>query len=817
MRLLSAYRPAPGRHDQLLDETGEVRPIWAGFLDNLAALSADERADRLAIADRYIAQSGLVHRVYNDADAAERKWPISHMPVMVSPEEWAFLEKAVIQRAELLERLLADIYGPGRLFQEGLLPTSAVVGSGDFLRPVHGAEPRGKRFLRIYAADIGRGPDGRWWVLSDRTQAPSGLGYAVENRIAVTRAFSEGYNAHQINRLAGFFSELRASLQYLNRGADARVALLTPGPYSETFAEQVFLARYLGMLLVEGGDLTVRGHKVFVRTVSGLKRIKVLLRRLDSDFCDPLELNTHSQLGIPGLVGAVREQKVTIANALGSGALEARSLMSFFPNLARHLLGEELKIPNVATWWCGQPAERRHVLENLDSLSIAPAFGSTFAELPFDASTPIAQLAPGDRARLIEAIERRGMDFVGQELVELSKTPVLEGQQLKPKPYLLRLFVTATEDGWRVMPGAFARISDQDDARYVTMRDGGRSADVWVHSKDPVHSPSLLPAADFATQRLRGLLPSRSADNMFWLGRYIERIDATARLVRALANRLLGASGDQAHVAPDLVRLLTEAGAIDPGAPGFGPATAALTAMCRTDLAGALPALVLSTRNAASVIRDRLSPDAWITLTRLSELAERPAASIAPETEALRRAEEALSLIAAFSGYAQENMSRLIGWHFLEIGRRIERASALCRWSYQLAPPSPHADGLDALLELGDCQITFRFRYQVEPGRRSVLDLMVLDRDNPRSVAFQLETIVRHLKRLPKEAYERRLTDCQRTAVTLLAEVETTTVETADEALLPSLIPRLRLLSDQISNMYFTHLHDQRSTATNLD
>jgi uncharacterized circularly permuted ATP-grasp superfamily protein len=376
-RLLMDYRPLPGIYDEMMDADASVRAHWRPFLSMLSALGSDEINRRFAAADRYLRDSGVFYRVYEDPAGAERAWPLSHVPLLIEASEWKRLESGLIQRAELLEAVLADAYGPSNFVRDGRLPAALIAGNPEFLRPLVGVAPPGGAHLRFYAVDVGRGADGRWWVLGDRAQAPSGAGYAIENRLALSRAIPDIYRNTRVERVAPFFRAMQAGLAAFNRQDDARVCLLTPGPMNETYFEHAYLARYLGLLLVEGEDLAVREDGVFIRTVSGLRRAEVLLRRLDADFSDPLELNAASRLGVPGLVQAVRDNRVVIINGLGAGLIEARALLAFLPALAQTVLGGELAVPNIATWWLGQAEVRNQMLGRLDSVVIAPAFAES--------------------------------------------------------------------------------------------------------------------------------------------------------------------------------------------------------------------------------------------------------------------------------------------------------------------------------------------------------------------------------------------------------------------------------------------------------
>src|SRR5258705_4576965 len=506
--ILGRYKPRPSNSDEMMDRDGRVREHWRPFLTMLAALGCEEIDRRFAAADRHLRESGVFYRVYEDPAGVVRPWPFSHVPLLIAPAEWRALKAGIVQRAELLERILKDIYGPADLVRERRLPAAVVAGNPEFLRPMVGVTPVGGAHLRFCAVDVGRSPDGRWWALGDRTQAPSGAGYALENRIALSTAMPDAYWELRVERLAPFFQAFQAELSSLNRQDDSRVCVLTPGPLNETYFEHAYLARYLGFLLVEGEDLTVREDGVFIRTVSGLKRAEVLLRRLDSDFADPLELSARSRLGVPGLMQAVRDGTVAVVNSLGAGAVEARAMLSFTPALAPRLLGEDLAIPNLATWWLGDPARRDEVLQKLDSVVIGSAFmGGLLAHASHDAShdawhdtgdelTPGSELVPGSRQELAEAITRRGVDYFAQEAVTLSTTPVWRNGRLEPRPYILRLILARVGEGWEVMPGGFVRVADDIDARAVNLQLGGRTADAWMLSDKPVAAVTLLPAAD---------------------------------------------------------------------------------------------------------------------------------------------------------------------------------------------------------------------------------------------------------------------------------------------------------------------------------
>jgi uncharacterized circularly permuted ATP-grasp superfamily protein/uncharacterized alpha-E superfamily protein len=803
-KLTAGYAPLPGIPDEFIGADGQPRAHWLRFLDKLMEFSASDMNRRFATADRHIRDTGVSYRAYGDT--SERAWPLSHVPLLIEAGEWREIADGIEQRARLLELVLADIYGEGQLIDSGDLPAAAVTGSPEFLHPLHGMKPPGGKFLHIYAADIGRGPDGRWWVLGDRSQAPSGAGYALANRLVLARAFPALYRDMNVERLAPFFEAFRLGLTSMAQRSNPRICLLTPGPFNETYFEQAYLARYLGLLLVEGGDLTMRDGKVNVRTIAGLKRADVIWRRIDSDFADPLELNAHSRLGVPGLVDALREGGVVIANALGSGVLEAPAMMSFMPKLCRKLLGEELRLPNIATWWCGQEDARQSVIEDMDELAIAGAYGNPVPG--FASSQPLigASLTGEEKSRLVAALAERGVDYAGQEVVNLSTTPVWHEGRLEPRPFVLRVYAAHTPQGWKIMPGGFCRISGRTDARAVSMGEGVQSADVWVLADKPVEMVSLLPTDETVRiRRIMGTLPSRAADNLFWLGRYLERSEATLRLIRCLASRMIETGAGAANPGSAVSKLssLLISWHAAPRATASNAMALVAAALHGDEEYGSAVLLVRDARRAASFIRERLSTDTWRLIGDLNRTLTVDVHGALAEAEAYERADAALRIIAAISGLAQENMNRGAGWRIFDAGRRIDRGINTCRFARHFASGEAPADDLDVLLDLVDSQITYRSRYLMGVNLNPVRDMVVLDPFNPRSVAFQIERLDEHLETLPLLSDDGMLETPRRLILQLAAEAATATASSLNNEKILGFEQSLLGLADAIAARYF--------------
>ena len=579
-------------------------------------------------------------------------------------------------------------------------------------------------FLHFVAFEIGRGPDGGWWVLSDRTDAPSGAGFALENRVAASRVFPDLYRHANVHRLAGFFRSFRDALERLRGDPAARIGILTPGPLTDTYYEQAYIARYLGMALLEGADLTVENGHLRIRTVEGLAPVDVLWRRMDGIWADPLELRGDSALGTPGLMSAVRQGHVTMVNALGVGVLETQALMAFLPRIAQVLTGRRLMIPNVATWWCGQEAELAHVRAHADRMMIGPAMAT---RMPFESGAPhaIGGQMRGSDDDLHDWLTGNATGLVGKELVTLSTTPVWQEGALVPRPMTLRVFLARTPEGWQVMPGGFARIGASADTTAISMRHGGSVADVWVVSDTPVEAVTMLTPVHSPFVRAEpGPLPSRAADNLFWLGRYVERTEGLLRLVRAYNSRL-----DEAATAPLLatIRARLKAYHVD--------ATEAFPKGLRATMASAV--------YSASQIRDRFSVDGWAALKDM----EKSMARISRTTDAGNDAALVMSVmlrkIAGFSGLVHENMYRTAGWQFLTLGRSLERAAMMTDLLAAVADPAAPEGGLDLAIEVGDSLMVHRQRYAVLTSRESVIDLLALDETNPRSARFHIDVIAK--------------------------------------------------------------------------
>ncbi|HSC75241.1 MAG TPA: circularly permuted type 2 ATP-grasp protein [Pseudomonadales bacterium] len=710
----------------MLDAHGVVRPHWKRLLQVVNS-SPSQMQQRERLIQRQIRENSVTYNVYADPQGADRLWQLDALPNIIPAAEWQTLAAGVAQRARLLNKVLADLYGEQQLLCNGLLPTELIYGHNHFLWPCRGIQPPGGVFLHTYAVDLARAPDGRWWVMADRTQSPSGAGYTLENRQILARAFPDLFRDLRVQHLSRYVDTLRDTLTQLapcDAGETPLSVLLTPGRFNETYFEHLYLAQHLGFPLVEGHDLTVRDGNVYLKTLDGLQRVHTVLRRLDADFCDPLELRADSALGVPGLLDAARTGRVLVANALGSGVLESPGLLGFLPKISEHLLGETLMLPSVATWWCGEKPVLQQALTQLEKLVVKPAFPSqNFNEISG------ASLSGAELAALAQRLQERPYAYVTQEQVRLSQAPVWGDDTTGQKSIIqqaisMRVYAVATADGhYHVMPGGLTRIAT-DEHGTISMQRGGGSKDTWVLADGlPQGAPPRTRLLG-AKELVRGstFLPSSLAENLFWFGRYSERCESGARLLRAEIARYVNDEDTQT---------------VD------------------TELTENLLDNLQRMHNAGSQVRGRLSHENWRALveiqreTRLMEdqTEEKNSEHLGDSLEQLDRL---LLSLAALSGFAHDDMTRDDGWRFMMIGRRIERLQCLAgifaeclRDKIAHRTESLQRTALDWLLEIGNSTITYRLRYLAAAQLIPVLDLLLLDTSNPHALLFQMNTLVK--------------------------------------------------------------------------
>lgn len=818
-------------YDEMFVSAGQIRPHWEYVIRSLHALGQDKFEYRQQEVRRFLRDNGVTYNIYGDPQGQDRPWQLDLLPLLITSEEWMVIERGLIQRAELMNLLLADLYGPQETLRKGLLPMELIAIHPHFLRPLHGIPLPTSHRLPLYAVDLIRTPDGQFWAVADSAQAPSGAGYALENRIVMSRVLPSLFRDSHVHRLSLFFRTLRSTLASMSPREDHRIVVLTPGPKDETYFEHAYLAKYLGYTLVQGDDLTVRDGKVRLKTLDGLQAVDVILRRIDDISCDPLELHPDSFFGIAGLTQAVRMGNVALANPLGSGILENPGLLAFLPALAEYFLGEQLRIPSPTTWWCGQPQARDYVLANLENLvikKIANHSGQFFQSGQL--------LSKNQRELLREQICAQPNWFVGTEEKLPSTTPIWLNGRLEPRQMTLRSFLVSTENDYRVMPGGLTRVAANNDNPFIYNKNGDLTKDTWVLASEPESQLTLVPPTKQPLISFEGQreLPSRVAENLFWLGRYAERAEGTIRLLRTVLFHLVEPydfpSVQQELCLHSLLRAVTYLTETYPGFVGEGaeelleaPEPELLSVFLDRNRIGSLSSTLQFLLYAARSIRDRMSPDMWRVIGKIDdELQVLQREKTIQIHTILEELDNLVHALTAFTGFGIECMTHEMGWHFLMIGRRLERATQTTHLLRALFATANQDDAilLEYLLNITDSLLSYRRRYRSQLQINATLELILQSESNPRAIAYQLESLQRHISNLPRNDAPYRSAPERLTleALTLLrlADVEELSQISEEnfrkelDQLLVRLNQLLPALSDAISNSYFSHAEQPR-------
>ncbi len=812
----------------MLTPEGTPAPHWQGLVTYLNSLGRRELERRWQKASQIMHEHGAAYNVFSDGKDRERPWELDPIPLPIPVKTWNFLEKGIAQRTRLLAAIHADIHGAQSLIHQNQLPPELFFANPKFLRQCHGLYGEDTPAFHFHATDLCRFSDGGWRVVGNRTQAPSGAGYALENRIILSRILPRMFHSGKVMRLAPFFKDFNHALMEISdmRKREPSIVMLSPGPSCPTYFEHVFLSRYMGFTLVESSDLTVRNDSVFLKTLKGLQPVDVILRRLQDTACDPLVFGNASLTGVPGLVQAVRSGNVAVANPLGSGILETPGLVPFLPGLCRLLLNEDLLLEDVPTVWCGQPEALNTVISRIADPARPMIISSAFAS----AGQPVADtraMPPEKIQALVAEIKAMPHAYVAREPVTTCTLPVWDQGDLTQGSFTMRLFsslvtrgaetVTAGEvlppldERVSVMPGALTRVShdtglfsDQD------MRAQGGSKDTWCFTNEIVEHQTMM------TQLMAPLeihresdLPSRVADNMLWLGRYVERTEGTLRVIRSVLTRLN--SETRLDIMAEFPFLLRAMAALGITAPGFSPPgdiysmaiieTEILACLFDGDRSGSIISALYNVRRVAASVRDRLSIDSWHILGRM----EKEMAQFAPHrhsriSEAQELVNEMILTMSAFAGLALESMTRAMGWCFMDMGRRLERATYMISLLQSLfaSDRAPINQELETLLEVADSTITYHTRYRTTLQVEPLVDLLLLDELNPRAVGFQLAALFDHVGTLPESNIRAFKTREEKITLDLTTQLRLADIRELMEKTEQGELPRLTRLLDHL-------------------
>jgi len=817
--------------DELLGEDGKLRPHWETFFQSYYQLG-DEISGRNEDMMRLLMENGVTYNIYGDPSGLNRPWDLDIIPFLISKQEWSVIESGLLQRAELLNLILADIYGERRLIRNGILPAELVYNHTGFLRQCAGIHHPGKHHLIMYSADLARSKDGRVWVVNDRTQAPSGSGYALENRTAMTRVLPELFNGLKVRHLSPYFSALRDGLNEIapHQRLNPRIVILTPGSSNETYFEHSYLSSYLGFTLVQGNDLIVKDSHVWLKTMGGLERVDVILRRVDDIYCDPLELKEDSQLGVPGLLQAVRSGHVSIANPIGSSVLENPGLMPFLQPIARFFLSEDLIIPTIASWWCGQPKELDYVLAHLPTLVIKKIFRNPTGSSSVDGSS----LSARELGEWKQRIRANPSLYVGQEKVDISSTPSLIDGKIVSRNVLFRSFLVSNKEGYVAMTGGLCRTASSAGNFIISNQSGGISKDAWVLSPEPSRVVNALKeTAERPAAGYNDMLPSNAAENLFWVGRYTERVLGNARLLRTVmqfvaeGNKQVTDANSQTE--RSLLVALTKYSYTYPGFAGEGseeklanPWEELREVLLNEKRVGSLKYNFMQFNRSIHEVREHWSTDTWRVL-RVMEEEFRQDISLSHQghIRMLHTLDNVITFIVAFIGLNRESISREQGWILLDLGRKIEQ-SLLLITMLRVTLVGRHTDQVEynlqqSVLMSHESLVNYRYKYRMPINNGLVLDLMLFDPNNPRSLTYQMDRLKAYLRNLPRGLDGHRLPEYERLileADTLLKLADKEELVLADgdwseykrlDEFLSKMYLLLSAIPDVISRTYFKH------------
>jgi len=828
--LLQNYTPLPGVYDELIDENGVIRSKYNFLLKSFQDLGSEELINRRRDADRILRENGVTYNIYqsDSPEAKERPWILDLFPMVMESEEWRTLERGLNQRADLLDSLLRDVYSKRRLLSERKIPPEVLFSEPSFLRSCNGMF-ESNHFLSknpallFFVCDLIRSSSGQFYVLNDRVQAPSGSGYSLENRIVLSRIFPSIYRDSMVHRVAVYFRSLRKALVQLAgiSGREPVIVLLTPGPSNETYFEHAYLASYLGYTLVQGEDLTVRKNKVYTKTVEGLQQVDLILRRVEDYYLDPLELKGDSLLGVPGLLESVRSGNVKVSNPIGSSYLENRALLPYYGELCKFYLGEDLILPMVPSYWLGENKYFEKVMQEPEKYVF-----KTVSRL--DEQTPVTfvELSGDTKDKFLARLRSDSRAFIAQEILASATMPVLTENGFRQGRAIMRTFVTSSGSGYQTMAGGLIRVSSSLDEFFVTSQRGAWSKDLWILAseaqKEEVH---LVPKQDQISIYRKGSgVPSRIADNLFWLARYMERSENQARIFREAVFQVLQIEDNlEKSSVKNLLRLITHVTSTYPGFLGddsdehfANPLPELSKISLDIQWTGSLSNNLRSIIQASKSVRDRLSEDMKKNMSALEDLL----GSYSPSYDSLIEFYHKIILhISSLTGFSFENMSREAGWYFLELGRRLERSinMILVLQGMMRIDKEMNRATIQNLLNINDIKITYRRRYRSRIDLESVLDILLFDITNPRSLAYQIEEISKCIRMLPAKE-ENKLFVEDKAVLQLYTQFKIRDIESlfdGDSAQqkvsdwLEELHALLRAVSDGVSQHYFNYAEEQ--------
>ncbi|MDD2382848.1 MAG: circularly permuted type 2 ATP-grasp protein [Sulfurospirillaceae bacterium] len=749
--------------DEMFDENKNLREHWRGIYESIQNKGLEELGSRQAEIDWHLEENGVTYNIYNNPEGnGNRPWRLDPIPFVITGDEWKEVKKGIKQRATLLNLIFRDLYGEQKLIRDNIIPAEVIYGHKGFCSEVYNFGFKDNFNLYFYAVDMARGPDGKLWVISDRTQAPSGLGYSVENRLTLNNIAKELYPAIEVKKLSLFVEEFKTLLHKLSDGDISKVAVLTPGPHNETYFEHSYLSSFLETNLVQGDDLLCKNGALWLKSLSGLKPINTLVRRVDDKFCDPLELRNDSKLGVPGMVDAMRQDNLIMVNPIGSAILENIGLNPFMENIAQYFLNEELILPQIATWWCGQPSELAYVLENLSTLIVKKIDRTESVKTYLCRNLSFEALA-----ELRETIIKSPNFYAAQEEISFSTIPNYTSEKIEPRNAVIRAYSLKRDENYTVMNGGLVRVSASKDSLLVSSQRGGTSKDLWILGTDKRNdNANIFKNAPYVETSLRHM-STLKAENLFWLGRYLARSITTSRFLRYLLKNMANTYRYEEMETNDSQRMLQNALThLTMTYPGFldetmqeklhlNPMNEILSVIRDRYKTGSLTYTIGMLANANVAVKNLLAVESakifdklqkeWFIFVRKQNNSKRAV---------LSELDKVLIYFTAYKELVDESMYKEQGLTLFEIGYTIENAllfiskarSMLC---FKL-DKSVAYDLLEGILSSSESFNAYRTQYKSALQLENVIEFLVFNPQFPKSLSYITNKLLGEFKTLPK-------------------------------------------------------------------
>jgi len=827
--LLQAYQSDISSYDEVIGTNGLVKPHWKQLFASLEKLGLNELNFRNQEIINRLRENGVTYNVYGSTDGLNHPWQLDPIPFLIEQKEWEQITMGLKQRVQVLDLMLRDIYGPQRLIREGILPPELVFDNTGFFRPCFDVKLPSENQLLLYAADMARGPDGRMWLVDNRTQAPSGAGYTLENRRIMSKLLPELTEGMYVGRLFPFFNTIHQTVLSVAPHAkeNPNVVYLTPGPNNETYFEHAYLASYLGYTLAQGDDLVVRDGYVWLKSLEGLEKVDVIIRRVDDEWSDPLELREDSRLGVPGLLHSIRSGKVAVINPPGVSVLENSALLAFMPSCSKFFLQQDLQMPSIATWWCGQPKELAYVLDQLPRLIIKKANRKQKMRSVYGRT-----LSKEELENLKKEILKNPHEYVAQEEVSLSTTPSLINGKIEPRLSSLRAFMVSNGSDYYMLQGGLTRSSAEKDRFNISNQYGGISKDTWIVSDTVSEAPSRITSTK-NTGAAHNTLPSRTAENLFWAGRYAERTMSLTKFLRIVISAINENVDFRGSFKLEYIDILLKSTThLTLTYPGFtdekndqireNPYLELGNLVKNSQKLGTVASNVQSFLNSALAVSDRWNHDTRRVITLLeNSLKKTKILDIHNHNVVQNLLDKLHGRFFTFYGTLSETMPRDHAYHLFETGKLVERILSrisILRSCFSFKnDENTENELMEAILTNHYLLVHYRQLYKTSFNLDTMLDMVLMDDKLPYSLAYQLDGLVKCLAQLPKVSPSIRYNDAEKAvmqAATLikLANISTLVATAPNKTFRKELDQLLSCISDHISsvtinltNTYFTH------------